>query len=162
MADYPENLHELYCALGFVTSQWSSIEHTIDNCISLIFIVLNGIVIAKKQQVPRSMNNKLTYLRNALTKLPELSLFKDYGLELIDRIDPISKERQDIIHGVVIDLNQIHFEFTKLDYTKDEHIDRFYKFTVEDINHSGKKMQDLANDLSVYSGRLLHHFHPDS
>lgn len=160
MADYPNSLKDLYYALGFVTAQWADIEHSIDNCISLIFLDLDGINIAKKRQVPRSMNNKLDYLRKALC-LPQLSLFKDDGLKIIERIEPISKERQDIIHGIMFEVNPDHIEFTKLDYTKDEHIDRFYKFTIEDINQSGKRMQGLAGDLHAYTGYLLHHFHPD-
>ena len=119
----------IYCAMGFITTQWALIEFIIDTCVAIIYNEYDGNNKTSNKQIPRSLIKKIPFFRKCLREIPELKPFLNDGLQLIDRINILSKQRHDIIHSAISRINPKSIDLSKLDYGNELHKFRKLNFT---------------------------------
>lgn len=87
----------------------------------LIFHKFGGKTIAHKQEIPRSLDNKLKYLRKAFNNIDILGPLNELSLPIIECISILSKKRHTLIHGVLTNINFEGYDFIKREYGKEFH-----------------------------------------
>lgn len=157
---YPDNLpDQIYYAMGLITVNWSFVEQSINNCVKLFFYDCKGKPYAKpKEEIPLSLNSKRIFMRKCLHNVPLLIPFKEQILPITDRIKTLANERHDMIHGIIIEISDNNITFAKYDVKKIYKIHGI-EYSITDFHSVGKKMLDLANDLSQFFYDLLHLLH---
>jgi ABC-type siderophore export system fused ATPase/permease subunit len=154
---FSKSLEPLYCALGKIVYVWSHIETSLDFDIALIFFFFYRKNIAEKQEIPRSLNMKIKFLKKAFRNITQLKPLMDQALIVIKHVSSLSKNRHDIIHGVLCGMNPNSYKFSKLDHAKEIcNINvRNITFTLDDLHHLGNEMMDLLIELNELDSLLL-------
>jgi hypothetical protein len=129
-----ENLNPLYCAIGKVVCAWASIESFLDFLVLLIFHQFKGKEFAYKQEIPRSLDNKLKYLIKAFNRIELLVPLKDTSMPILECISILSVKRHILIHGVLTNINFEGYDFIKREYGKDFHDIHDLIIRIVDIN----------------------------
>jgi hypothetical protein len=151
MTQFHKSLEPLYGAMGKVVYAWAYLEHIIDTCVLGVYHFYDGKAIAPKQQIPRSFNMKIEFLKKSLKTINKLDQKRSEGLALINRVIPLSKQRHDMMHSIFhTTLDDDSFLFSKYDY-KNYHKVCELKFTLDEYLDVGNKMLDLANQLVQFS-----------
>jgi hypothetical protein len=89
---------EYLAALGAVTLNFAALETTLDFTVAAIF---NGLDRMGEREIPRSLDNKLGFLRNAF-KHPSMASIKDAANKVIDDVHNIKEARHDAVHGALV------------------------------------------------------------
>jgi hypothetical protein len=85
-------------SVGRVVVSWAQLELGLDFSIRTIRLHLGGKDIAPEP--PRSLQQKLRFLRRAAVELPALSGLRDQILSMVPLIEVEAEHRHDLIHGV--------------------------------------------------------------
>src|SRR3990172_4643411 len=95
-----KDFNELCRQVGFIVIHWALTEQGLDQWIAIIYHHCGGNKL--DNEIPRSLSNKLDFLKRSFKQLPLLSSFKEDGLNLIKVISEKSDDRHDLVHGAII------------------------------------------------------------
>ena len=89
-----------------------------------------------------------------------LQRYADDGNKLLDRMVPLSKTRNDLIHGVVVSIEKVNgrFPIDKLDTQAQEHIVRRIEFDPSTFDTLTNELISLGKDLIVFGTSLAQRF----
>ena len=103
------------CAfVGFITINWSVVEHQLDNCIAMVISDFGGL--PKYKKIPRQYSTKSAYLREAFNSKTQFTHFKEPMIALLDRADIAAGKRNTMIHGTIDKVEGGTLSMSKLDY----------------------------------------------
>lgn len=155
MSIFPESLEPLYSALGKVVYAWAYVEHLIDSCVSIVYHSYDGKPIAFRQEIPRSLSNKINLLKKAFQTIDKLAKYQIEGLTLINRVSSLSDQRHNMIHSIFHTTSD-HFSYTfsKYKYEKEGHTIREFAFTLDEYLQLGNKLLGLADELVSFAFSL--------
>jgi hypothetical protein len=145
---FPVSLEPLFSALGKIVYAWNYVEFYIDSCIVIIWHNYGGNSLPKWKQIPRSLNNKIASLRDAL-EIDKLAFLQHDGSILMDRIEQLSDKRHKMIHSWFKHANKDSFDFSKFDY-KDGHNIIDINFTIDKYLQYGNNMMDRVMELFLF------------
>ena len=119
-----DDFRALCMAIGFVVVNWAIIEQQIDNVVNVAFKNCGGKTLRKNGDIPRSMSQKLDFLKDCFHKIAALKPFEGEAVSLIGRTSTLSEQRHDLVHGAVTSLTPINggFKFRKIGYEKEDHV----------------------------------------
>ncbi len=143
--------------VGLIVLGWSFVEHILDICISLIYHKCDGKTLIKEIPATR-LNEKIKVFKKCLNQSPVLNLHKDEGLRLLDRVKILSKDRHNIIHGVMTTMSPYSLKLVKFKYGKEVHEIINIEYSISDLLEYGKKIQDLTSDFGNYARSLVNNF----
>lgn len=139
-----KDLDRLYSAIGFIAVRWAMMEQSLDFCISIIYRDCGGNTLTK--EIPRSMSNKIPFLRKAFRTIPSLLERQEWALNIFDRITAIKELREGVIHAALNDTKHIDgkFFFTKIKYSSHQHYEEEFVFDVRNFPAQSTEFLDLA------------------
>ena len=146
---------EALCALiGFIVVNWALIEQSFDLWVELIYANCGGTTISK--EVPRSLKHKIKFARKAFKTFPVLQPYVEEGDKLLDRIQALSKNRHDLVHGVVTSISQVNgvFPIDKLDYSTQGNIIRRIHFDPNSFPKLADELVVLGRDTPIFGRKL--------
>ena len=155
---FPVSLEALFSALGKIVYAWNYVEFYIDSCKLIIWHHYGGNSMPKWKQIPRSLNNKIAYIRDAL-QIDKLAFLKHDGEILMGRIEQLSENRHKMIHSCFKHANTDSFDFYKYDYKNDHNILEL-NFTIDECLQYGNKMMDRVIELFLFFVGLSSHAKP--
>lgn len=120
-----DQFRALCMAVGFVVLNWAVIEQQIDNIVSVAFKNCGGKALRKNGDIPRSLSQKLDFLRTCFVKLGRLKDFRGEGLALVGRTGTLGDQRNSLVHAAITSLKPSAtggFSFRKLGYEKEDHV----------------------------------------
>ncbi len=141
---FPKGLEPLYSALGKVVYAWAYLENTIDTCCSIVLYKYGGKPKTPKQELPRSLNMKITFLKDSFRQISELIPYQTEALVLIIQVPPLAKKRHDMIHSIFHNTDQISYDFSKYDYQNQHKIVEL-TFTIPDYLEVGNNILGLSS-----------------
>jgi hypothetical protein len=152
----PDDLKQLYYAIGRIIVNWSLVERMLANCVIILYSSYWGSELPGIKEIPVSLNRQIAFVRKALnnTEMPLLP-FKDEGEKLMDRIQNLKDVRHNITHGMLVDMDKDSFDIQKFKYDKRTFDDLKINVKVDDCLESGNKMLVLANELGRFFRHLL-------
>jgi hypothetical protein len=153
LTDPPDDLKQLYCAIGRLVTNWALVEYTLDMCIAIIFSSYWGSEL-NNYEMPVTLKKKIIFWRKALKNIDSLLPFKDEGLELITKVSNLKNKRHDMVHSILIDSKPNSFDFRKFNYKMDGEI-KIPHVKINDLLQTGNKMLVLVEELSHFFRRLL-------
>lgn len=112
----------------------------------------------KWKQIPRSLNNKIAFLRDTL-QTDKLAFLQHDGLILMDHIEQLSTKRHEMIHSCLKHSNSDSFDFYKYDYKHDHNIED-KTFTIDQYLQYGNNMMDRVMELFLFFVCLNSHAKP--
>jgi hypothetical protein len=133
---------EYLAALGAVTLNFAALETTLDFTVGAIF---SGLDRMGEKEIPRSLDNKLGFLRKAL-KHPALGPVREAGNKVLDDVHNIKEERHDAIHGALIGSGM---DTIRVRYTPQKHITQIQPAP------TGPELERLALRVRALSERCL-------
>jgi len=144
------------CAdLGHVLIHWSGAEQWLDMCVSIVF---RQFLESQKWEdgLPKALNRKTTFMREAFRKIRALSEFAEVGISVMNRMDCVATDRNDMIHGALSSTSAVNgqWHFLKFDYGSQIHTVRSVAYSQADYQEAGKEMMALAADVQRLAGRL--------
>jgi len=152
-----EELDELYKAVGFIVVQWGLAEQSLDCIVANLYQNLGGNSLRKR--LPKMLTDKLKYVGECLSELPEIHTLKTEGESLVLKFKGFSSNRHNLIHGALgnLALEQGVFRFSKLDIDKehDIHVVRDVFFDPKDFPEIAKYLTDLGNQAATFGHKLL-------
>lgn len=149
----PDDLKQLYYAIGKMVTNWALVEYTLDMCIAIIFSSYWGSEL-NNYQMPISLRNKIIFWRKTLNNIDSLLQFKDEGLEHIKKVSNLKNIRHNMVHSILIDSKPNSFDFRKFNYKMDKEI-KIPSVKINDLLQAGNKMLVLTNELAHFFRRLL-------
>lgn len=154
------DFRKLCAAVGFVVLNWSHIEQNVDAWVSIAFQDCDGKRLRKKEDIPRSLDNKLDFLKDGFKKLPALNSYSDEGLGLLARVKSLSELRHNLVHGTIRDISPQDgvFHFQLVEYNRQHHRVKPFSFGPSDFSKLEKSLQELLTDQSAFSARLAAKF----
>jgi len=158
----PEEFDLKFYGIGKIVINWGAIEEFISACVIFLYHKCNGknTITCKKSGMPRTQfSRKLAFL-NEMFQLPILAQYSDEGLKLICRAEWLSKHRDTIVHGAVVEFKPDILKFSKHiydDITKKTCKPKFeyFEYTLNDLVKYENMMMGLASDLGLFVQRLL-------
>ncbi|MFA4901819.1 MAG: hypothetical protein WC600_03645 [Desulfobaccales bacterium] len=154
----PDPRTSMYVSIGLIVASWSHVEQTLDFWVTIVFRNCGGKSIAYRNQLPRALNNKITFLEDSFNKLEILHPYKYEGLAFLNRIKLLSDMRHTLVHGAIEELTPETLKIAQLKYGKEKHEVRHHKYTVTELFNCGNKIQDLVIELTPYIHRLMDQF----
>lgn len=154
MAQVKSGYSDLCKAIGHIVINWSAAEQTLDMCVTIIFRYCGGNKLRK--DLPRSLNVKTKFMRDAFRKLIVLKQLTTSGLAIMDQVEALAKIRHEMVHGALAVPEAINgvWRFLKFDYGEDIHTARDVSFSIDDFRGVGKKMMVLGEGLLILANRL--------
>jgi len=116
----PDPRTPMYTGIGVVVVSWAFVEDFDKFCVSLFYHKC-GVKSTDigKAGIPRTQfTRKLTFLTDSLNQVDMLALYKDKGLELIDRAKILCDDRDTLIHGVCQTITPESIKLVKYAYNK--------------------------------------------
>lgn len=161
--DQGDDFRSLCMAVGFVVLNWGMIDQQIDILVNIVFRHCGGNRLRKDGDVPRAMKQKLTFLKQVFRSLPTLRPFAIEGRTLIKRIEERSRDRNDLVHGSIKQMEPVDgiYEFHIVEYHRDGHSVRSFKFGPNHFSTYGEVHGDLLTELIQFSEKLGKQF-PES
>lgn len=92
----------IFALIGMIAIAWAKIESLLDDINELAF--LNGAKDAVDREVPRGLERKLKFLRKSHRQLSWLGNLSEAAEELSSKIEAISSDRHQLVHGVAQNL----------------------------------------------------------
>lgn len=155
LIDPPDDLKQLYYAIGRIIVNWSLVERMLTNCVVIIYSSYWGAELHGIKEIPVSLRNQIGFIRKALNNIDSLFQFKDEGSIVMDHINDLKEARHTITHGMLIDMGQDSFDIHKFKFDKRTFDDLKITVKVDDCLESGNKMLVLAEELAHFFRRLL-------
>lgn len=156
-----DDLDALIWCIGWITHNWAMVEQNFEMCISMIYHDLNGKTLVSRK-LPLPWNQKVTFLKDSFVKIPEMRKYAAQGVDLVDRADAISDDRNDLVHGVLTKLRPVEkkwvfhiFDYDRSDKTTNWHVLRFFNFGVDEFLKLERKLVPLAGEVGKFGHRLL-------
>ena len=145
------DLNGLYFAIGYVVMKWAFIEQEIAMCCARV------LRIAPTDKPPRDLSRSVSFLRKSLLERPELALFSEDGVKLMDRISGEKDYRQDLAHSTLRDFDCSGgiFHFSKIKQSGDTLSRHDWDFEVSGFQGKSQRLGVLADDLENYTRRFL-------
>jgi len=126
MAEETDDFKSPCAAIGFVVVNWALAEQSIDFTVETIYKECAGHTLEKT--LPRSFQYKVKFLRQMFQRSVALYVYAKEGSELLPRTEPLSKTRNELVHGVVVSMETVNgrFPIDKLDtqVTRPGNVDR--------------------------------------
>lgn len=147
--------YESLCAyIGHIVLNWASAEQSLDICVTMVFHHFGGRALRK--DLPRSLNRKTEFLGKAFRTIDVLKPISKSGIEIVDRMNSLSKKRHDMVHGALSVTHQIRgaWHFLKIDYGTDIHEARDVSYSSLDFQIAGSEMLALSGDVTLLASRL--------
>lgn len=156
LIDPPDDLKQLYYAIGRIIVNWSLVERMLAHCVIILYGSYWGSELPGIKEIPVSLKNQIAFVRKALdnTEMP-LAPYKDEGNKLMDRIQILKHIRHNLTHGMLFNMDKDSFDIQKYKYDKRMFDDDKIPFKFDDCLESGNKMLVLANELARFVRRLL-------
>ena len=85
-------------ALGYFTHSWAHAEATLDALVGTLHFACGGNTI--EDELPRSLDRRIAFIRSCHNKLPALAEWKAKGLEIADRFGEMRNSRHTLTHGL--------------------------------------------------------------
>jgi hypothetical protein len=114
---------EFYIAIGKLTIAWQTVEIPLDIMCGILFWRAGSNQYAK-DEIPRSLDNKLKFCRKCFGNLTNLSDLKERALIVLDWAKQLSKDRHRMTHGLVDNFSAVKGDtilFNRILYEKDRH-----------------------------------------
>ncbi len=148
------SLDELYRIVGYTVTTWAMIEAALDMSIAVIYHCCGGKNISA--DLPRTLKNKIRFMRRSLRQLSPLAPLKAKGLVLLQRVSGMKRQRHDFVHSVLINVRAFDgkFKFTRLDAGQAMHKIRETEFDVSHFPKFSEEIQDLATDMTSFAQKL--------
>lgn len=161
--DQNDDFRSLCTAVGFVVLNWGMIDQQLDILVNIVFRHCGGNRLRKDGDIPHSMKQKTTFLKQGFRSLPTLRPFAVEGRALMKRIEKRSRDRHDLAHGSLKQMAHVDgtYEFHIVEYHRDGHSIRSFKFGPDDFSTYLKVHGDLQTELIQFSLRLGKQF-PES
>ena len=154
LIDPPDDLKQLYCAIGKAIVTWSIVERFLDMCILIIYHSY-ALTLPDLKEIPHSLTNKTKFVKKALKDSNVLLPFSDEGRKLMNRINVLKNDRHNLSHGMLLDIYTDSFDIQKFEYKKHTYDDKKIPIKIKDCLHLGNKFLDLANELAYFFRRRL-------
>lgn len=134
----------LCAAIGFFDVNWALFEQSFDRSVEVVHQSLGGSTINKS--IPRQYKQKSDFMRKAAMGIASLTPLQEELISLLDRADALADLRNDLIHGVVtqIESSDGRYKFIKADYGPLEHIYREFTFDTACFPKLVKELQALG------------------
>lgn len=142
----------LLMAIGYVVASWALIERQLDNCVGLIFHDCNGDSI--RDDIPRSLNQKIIFLRKAFLTFEQLKPFEAWALELLREISCVSEKRHDFVHGTISKITPKSLEFERVEYSVRHHHVKHKRFSASAFPALSTSLRGLVTDTGRLHRRL--------
>jgi len=158
MAEEPDEFQSLCALIGFVVVNWALAEQSLDFTVETIYKECAGNTWEKK--LPRSFQHKVEFLRKMFQTTAALQVYAEDGNKLLDRMVPLSKTRNDLVHGVVMSIEAVNgkFPIAKLDTKAQEHIVRHIEFDPSTFDALAQDLVDVGGDLGRFGTMLVQRF----
>jgi hypothetical protein len=152
-----EAIRKLFLPIGHIVIQWSFVDTNLELCLNIIaeyYDDKNIINIKSRQQLT---GRKITLFKKCLNELTSLISFKKEGLLIMQNAENIGKKRNIIIHGTYngsnpdgsYNFHRLVFIKKKNQYSLEKH-----QYTLSELNHLGKTIRGLAEDIAHLGFRL--------
>ena len=148
-------------AIGFVVINWALVERQIDYAVSIAFKNCGGKKLRKKGDIPRSLSQKLDFLKLSFNRFEVLKAFKSDGEKLICRTNELSDRRHDLVHGTITSMEPVDgaFTFQMVKYAKEDHLyPPEFKFDPSEFDMLAKSLGDHLTELIAFVGKLADTF----
>ena len=148
------DLDSLFRVIGYTVTHWAMIEGTLDMSIAVVYHCCGGKDIEPK--LPRTLKQKIQFMRKALRRLGSLAPLKSHGLDLMQQVSDMKRQRHDLVHSVITSVNAISgkFKFTSLDTKQAMHRIRETEFDINHFPKFSKEIQDLAVGMTAFAQKL--------
>ena len=158
MAEQEEIPIALYVVVGRIVVSWAYLEMAVDQCVIIAHKGCGGNNI--EQDIPKTLKQKIKFLKKSFSELKSLSKFKDEGLALTSRVADFAEERHRLAHGafVGIDPKIGSYKFVKLDYNKTTFKALTSRRTFLELDQIGKQILDLSAEYAAISNRMALNF----
>jgi len=149
--------------VGAMVIYYAMLEHWIDGAVFCIFDRVEGAKAIRKQH-PFNARDELDFLRESFTKLDQLAPFKDEALALLDKLDPLSDFRHDIVHGHI---RRFDFSIGQLEFSRvvrgdqRQPVRRSLTITAENLFLKGREILALVEPFMGLTHRLVAKFDPE-
>lgn len=163
-----EDLERLYPAIGELVLAWGQLESGLEYIIAIVYHRTGGKhhTDTKVAGLPRQWRRKRDFLRRCFKSIDLLSPHKDRALTLLDRLAPIEKVRNEIIHGALHhfdpETSRYHFRSLEIDEALDTHRPTGSQITLAKLIVTVDACHDLAGEFLDLANGLSEAFMPES
>jgi len=117
MTDQKPDLGPYFTLLGRFTHWWAYAEHGMDVMMAIIYHKYDAQKVVNRKLPLGGFDQKLTYLRNAIVKLPAIAAYATLP-SLLDRMDKLSEDRHLFTHGAPLDYDTQITTMYKMNFQK--------------------------------------------
>jgi len=151
----PDDLKQLYCAIGKVIITWSVVERFLDMCVLIIYHSYRLTLSFDVKEIPHSLTNKTKFVKKALKNSNALLPLRDEGVKLMKRINDLKDSRHNLTHGMLLNIYPNSFDIQKFNYKESTFDDEKITIKLKDCLQLENKFLGLANDLAHFFWRGL-------
>jgi|HubBroStandDraft_6_1064221.scaffolds.fasta_scaffold1000124_1 hypothetical protein len=154
--EMPHDFLGLCQAIGYVVVHWALIEQQLDNWVNVSFINCGGAPLRKQKDIPRSLNQKIKFLKICFRTLAALEPFRSDGTDLVNLISTLAPKRNNLIHGAITSIHPVNgaFEFRKIGYDKQTHTLASFEFTLAEFSTLEESLSNLLTESLAFSVKL--------
>ncbi len=150
----PDDLKQLYCAIGRAIVAWSTLERILDMCV-LIIHGSYGLTLPYIKEIPRSLTNKTDFIKKALKDSDALRPLSNDGIKLMNKINTLKNSRHNLSHGMLLNIYSTSFDIQKFNYKERTFNDMKITIKLNDLLQLGNKFLGLADELAQFFRRLI-------
>lgn len=148
LIDPPDDLKQLYCAIGKAIVTWSIVERFLDMCI-LVIHGSYGLTLPYIKEIPRSLKNKTDFIKKALKDSDVLRPLSNDGIMLMNKINALKDSRHNLSHGMLLNIYPNSFDIQKFNHGN-SFDDKKITIKLKDCLQLGNKYLDLARELASF------------
>ena len=159
MPDNSDDLQPLYLAIGYVVTKWALIEAALDFAVSTIYTDCGGS--ALRNQMPKFLKEKATFITKAVSEIPQLAPFKERALDITGRAINIKDYRENFAHCVLAHPTHVDgvYSFVRLNAKVHNHSEKVWQFDVRTFPKMSNALELLAVDAQAFATALEEAFH---
>jgi hypothetical protein len=140
--------------VGAIVIYYAILEHWIDGMVATLHFRVPDANRLRKQY-PFNAKDEVSFLRESFEGVPALAKYKNQGLHFLDKLEPLSDFRHNIIHGNIreIDWAAETMEFSRIIRGDDKNpVRRTMTIVGSELFHQGEDIRAL-----IPQARLLTH-----
>jgi len=162
-AEIAEKSGALTKMVGAIVVYYAILEHWIDGMVATLhFRVPDANKLRKKY--PINAKDEVSFLRECFEGVPALAKYKSQGLRFLDKLEPLSNFRHNIVHGHIreIDWAAETMEFSRITKGEDKKpVRRTMTIVGSELFHQGEDIRALIPQAQLITQLLIAEFGTD-
>lgn len=145
---------EFLAAVGTLTLNWAAVETALDYIVTVVFHRYSRP--EAEPEIPRSLDKKLTFLKDAIKADPRLDNMAPQLQALITRVHNLKERRHEIVHGPSLGPGEGDATtLIRVTYGRTRHTLGERKVTTAGITTIANAVHQLADDLVRFVAMLM-------